>query len=78
MLLVLAAAETAVTSLVVYGLSRLAALAAELEGLREQLARMAAVRERLRIARDVHDLLGAGLVGDSPEDRFDRRADQTG
>ena len=47
--------------LMVYGLSRLAWRARELEGLRDQLARMAAVRERLRVARDVHDLLGLGL-----------------
>jgi two-component system, NarL family, sensor histidine kinase DesK len=40
---------------------RLAGLARELEGLRDRLARMAAVRERLRVARDVHDLLGLGL-----------------
>jgi two-component system sensor histidine kinase DesK len=45
----------------VYGLSRLAGLARELEGLRDQLVRMAVVRERLRVARDVHDLLGLGL-----------------
>ena len=44
-----------------YGLTRLAGLARELEGLRGELARMAAVRERLRVARDVHDLLGLGL-----------------
>jgi two-component system, NarL family, sensor histidine kinase DesK len=47
--------------LLVYGLSRLAWRARELEGLRDQLARMAAVGERLRVARDVHDLLGLGL-----------------
>ena len=55
------AAITAEIGLMVYGLSRLAGLARELEGLRDQLARMAAVRERLRVARDVHDLLGLGL-----------------
>lgn len=49
------------TGLMVYGLSWLAGLARELEGLRGELARMAAARERLRVARDVHDLLGLGL-----------------
>jgi two-component system, NarL family, sensor histidine kinase DesK len=49
------------TGLMVYGLSWLAGLARELEGLRGELARTAAVRERLRVARDVHDLLGLGL-----------------
>jgi two-component system sensor histidine kinase DesK len=55
------AAITAGIGLMVYGLSRLAGLTRELEGLRDRLARMAAVRERLRVARDVHDLLGLGL-----------------
>jgi two-component system, NarL family, sensor histidine kinase DesK len=55
------AAITAEIGLMVYGLSRLAGLTRELEGLRDELARMAAVRERLRVARDVHDLLGLGL-----------------
>jgi two-component system, NarL family, sensor histidine kinase DesK len=49
------------TGLMVYGLSWLAGLARELEGLRGELARTAATRERLRVARDVHDLLGMGL-----------------
>jgi two-component system, NarL family, sensor histidine kinase DesK len=49
------------TGLMVYGLSWLTGLARELEGLQGELARMAAVRERLRVARDVHDLLGLGL-----------------
>ena len=55
------AAVTAEVGLTVYGLSRLAGLTRELEGLHDRLARMAAVRERLRVARDVHDLLGLGL-----------------
>jgi len=54
-------AVIALFGLLVYALSRLAGLARELEGLRDQLTRMAAVRERLRVARDVHDLLGLGL-----------------
>jgi len=47
--------------LLVYGLSWLAGMARELEAVRGELAQMAAVRERLRVARDVHDLLGLGL-----------------
>lgn len=46
---------------VVYALYRLPALAREVDVARERLARMAALHERLRISRDVHDLLGLGL-----------------
>lgn len=52
---------TATVGLLVYGLTRLAGLARELEGLRGELTLMAAAQERLRVARDVHDLLGLGL-----------------
>ncbi len=55
------AGSIAGTGLVVYGLARLAALARQMEAMQGELARMAVVRERLRIARDVHDLLGLGL-----------------
>ena len=54
-------ADRAIVGLVVFGLSRLAGLAAQLEELHAGLAQAAVVRERLRIARDVHDLLGLGL-----------------
>jgi two-component system sensor histidine kinase DesK len=54
-------AVTAGIGLMVYGLSRLAGLARQLEALRGELARMAVVQERLRVVRDVHDLLGLGL-----------------
>lgn len=54
-------ANVAVVGLAEYGLTRLAGLARELSGLRGELARLAAVQERLRVARDVHDLLGLGL-----------------
>jgi two-component system, NarL family, sensor histidine kinase DesK len=55
------AGSIAATGLLVYGLSRLAGMARELEAVRGELAAMAAVRERLRVTRDVHDLLGLGL-----------------
>jgi two-component system sensor histidine kinase DesK len=45
----------------VYGLTRLAQLAVQLEELRGELARQAVAGERLRVARDTHDLLGLGL-----------------
>ena len=55
------AASIAAVGLLVYALSRLAGMARELEAMHGELAQMAAVRERLRVARDVHDLLGLGL-----------------
>ncbi|MQY05818.1 sensor histidine kinase [Actinomadura macrotermitis] len=47
-----------VTGLVVYGLVRPAQLADELRAASAGLARAAVVQERLRAARDLHDLLG--------------------
>jgi len=51
-----------VLGLLVYGLTRLAWLAVQLEDLRAELARKAVLGERLRVARDTHDLLGLGLA----------------
>ena len=55
------AALYSLTGLEVYGISWLARLARQLEGLRGEVARMAAVQERLRVDQDIHDLLGLGL-----------------
>ncbi|MFC5832402.1 sensor histidine kinase [Nonomuraea insulae] len=55
-------ASTLVTSLVIYSLLRLARIAKELQAAREDLARSAVVEERLRAARDLHDLLGHSLA----------------
>jgi signal transduction histidine kinase len=51
-----------VTGLVIYGLGRLAQLTAELRDSAAALARTALVEERLRAARDLHDLLGHSLA----------------
>jgi signal transduction histidine kinase len=51
-----------VSGLVVYGLVRVAQLIKELQAVREELARLAVVQERLRAARDLHDLLGHSLA----------------
>ncbi|WP_063765210.1 sensor histidine kinase [Nonomuraea candida] len=51
-----------VTGLVIYSLLRLARLAKQLQAAREGLARAAVVEERLRAARDLHDLLGHSLA----------------
>ncbi|MFJ8311735.1 MULTISPECIES: sensor histidine kinase [unclassified Streptomyces] len=53
--------STLLTGLVVYGLSRMAELIQVLHQTRGQLAGMAVTRERLRFARDLHDLLGYSL-----------------
>ena len=53
--------DSAALGLLVYALTRLAQLAVQLEDLRGGLARKAVVGERLRMARDTHDLLGLGL-----------------
>lgn len=51
-----------VTCLVVYGMLRLTRLVRELQQANDGLARAAVVGERLRAARDLHDLLGHGLA----------------
>ncbi|MFF7335555.1 sensor histidine kinase [Streptomyces sp. NPDC090306] len=51
----------ALTGLVIYGLTRLTDLVREVHETREELARMAVAQERLRFARDLHDLLGYSL-----------------
>ncbi|MFG2006896.1 sensor histidine kinase [Spirillospora sp. NPDC048911] len=49
---------TLLTGLMVYGISSLAALVGQVLAARGELARMAIVQDRLRVARDLHDLLG--------------------
>ncbi|MEV7467017.1 histidine kinase [Streptomyces kronopolitis] len=55
------AQSTLLTGLVVYGLTRMAELVQALHDTRSQLAGLAVARERLRFARDLHDLLGYSL-----------------
>ena len=55
------AVSTAITGLVVYGLTRLSTLVKEVNAARTELADTAVARERLRFARDLHDLLGYSL-----------------
>lgn len=54
-------ARTVVVGLVVYGIVRLSSVAAQAHVLRGQSARLAVHRERIRMARDLHDLLGSTL-----------------
>ncbi|MFL1902943.1 sensor histidine kinase [Streptomyces tauricus] len=53
---------TALTGLVVYGLSELTRLVQEAHRSRSELTRMALEAERLRFSRDLHDLLGISLT----------------
>jgi two-component system, NarL family, sensor histidine kinase DesK len=56
-----AAGIAAAWGLVMYGLSRLTGVVAELVEARAELAELTTVREQLRITRDTHDMLGLGL-----------------
>jgi two-component system, NarL family, sensor histidine kinase DesK len=56
-----AAVSTTISGLVVYGLTRMQSLVMELHEARTELAQMAVNQERLRFARDLHDLLGYSL-----------------
>jgi signal transduction histidine kinase len=53
--------------LFIYGLIGLARLVAALHEARDELARSAVAHERLRFARDLHDLLGQGLSAIVPK-----------
>ncbi|MFZ4300333.1 sensor histidine kinase [Streptomyces cinereoruber] len=53
--------DIVVIALVFYGLALLTGLVHQVREAREALAALAVARERRRIARDVHDLLGYGL-----------------
>lgn len=53
--------STLLTGLVVFGLTRLADLIRVLHETRDELTRVAVTKERLRFARDLHDLLGYSL-----------------
>jgi len=55
------AISTVTTGLVVYALSRLTELVSEVRESRAEIARVAVLDERLRFARDLHDLLGYSL-----------------
>lgn len=52
---------TLLTGLIVFGVSSLSDLVAEIHEARRSLAGMAVAQERLRVARDLHDLLGYSL-----------------
>jgi two-component system sensor histidine kinase DesK len=53
--------STMLTGLVIYAIGSLSALVLEINRTRAEMARMAVTHERLRVARDLHDLLGYSL-----------------
>ncbi len=59
--LVLVLVSLSVGGLAVFGLSRMTSLIAEVRSARGEVARLAVLGERLRFARDLHDLLGLSL-----------------
>ncbi|WP_117210704.1 sensor histidine kinase [Allorhizocola rhizosphaerae] len=50
-----------VTGIIVYGMSTLSSVVTAMDAARTELAKMAVAQERLRFARDLHDLLGYSL-----------------
>jgi two-component system sensor histidine kinase DesK len=54
--------STAVTASAVFAVAHLALLAARLHGAQEQAARLAQQRERARMRRDLHDVVGSSLT----------------
>jgi two-component system sensor histidine kinase DesK len=56
-----AVAATVIGGLLVYGLTRLAGLIEELRDARTEVARLAVAGERLRVSRDLHDLIGSSI-----------------
>ncbi|AOR32927.1 histidine kinase [Streptomyces fodineus] len=54
-------ASTMIAGVILYGMTRLTDLITEVHRSRAELARMAVAQERLRFARDLHDLLGYSL-----------------
>lgn len=65
--------STVITGLVVFGLTWLANLVVELDAARDELAQLAVARERLRFARDLHDLLGLSLSAITLKSELTRR-----
>lgn len=65
--------STVITGLIVYGLTTLANTVGDLQAARAELARMAVAQERLRFARDLHDLLGYSLSAITLKSELTRR-----
>jgi two-component system sensor histidine kinase DesK len=53
--------STIITGLIIYGLTRLASVVTAMHAARTEMAKLAVAAERLRFARDLHDLLGYSL-----------------
>jgi signal transduction histidine kinase len=64
---------SSVVAFEVYGLTRLAGLVTELHAARTELATVAVAHQRLRFARDLHDLLGQSLSAIAPKGELAHR-----
>jgi two-component system, NarL family, sensor histidine kinase DesK len=65
--------STLVLGLVVFGLARLSLLISYVNARRGELAQLAVISERMRFARDLHDLLGYSLSAITLKAEFTRR-----
>ncbi|MEO3977561.1 histidine kinase [Streptomyces sp. CAU 1734] len=65
--------STVLTGLIVFGLARLAELVIEVQEAQQAFARLAVSQERLRFARDLHDLLGYSLSAITLKSELARR-----
>jgi two-component system sensor histidine kinase DesK len=72
-LIAYAGISTWLSGMVIYGISRVTELVAVVHEARGELARMAVSNERLRFARDLHDLLGYSLSAISLKSELIRR-----
>ncbi|HEY0639793.1 MAG TPA: histidine kinase, partial [Pseudonocardiaceae bacterium] len=71
--LALTCSSTIIVALTVWGLTRLSHLVTAVQQARTELAKMAVAQERLRVARDLHDLLGYSLSAISLKSELTRR-----
>jgi two-component system sensor histidine kinase DesK len=70
--------QVTLSAAVLYGFARAVATTQDLMHLRQELATMAVIGERLRVSRDLHDLLGRSLAAIALKAELALRIQQTG
>ncbi len=73
----LAVAGDLAFGIVVFGLSRLVLLIRPADGMHQEIAQLAVIRERTRFAQDLHDLLGYSLSAIALKAELSRRTMET-